>query len=64
MMKVNDFLRYEISLSISYEDYFRSFMMANTSSSQVGAGSFLHSQEVVYGTVEKGRAKGPSFWKD
>ena len=23
MMKVNDFLKYEISLSISYEDYFR-----------------------------------------
>ena len=23
MMKVNDFLKYEISLNISYEDYFR-----------------------------------------
>jgi hypothetical protein len=23
MMKVNDFLKYEITLSISYEDYFR-----------------------------------------
>ena len=59
MMKVNDFLKYEISLNISYEDYFRLiYDNKYLIEARLGSGSRRLCKEIQFmETAEKSRSK-------
>ena len=62
MMKVNDFLKYEISLNISYEDYFR--LIYDTKyliEARLGPIGRLSQRNQFMGTAEKSRSKSRSM---
>ena len=67
MMKVNDFLRYEISLSISYEDYFRLiYDNKYLIEARLGPDRTFIAKKSVYGNSRKKAVQKAVqwFWKD
>ena len=67
MMKVNDFLRYEISLSISYEDYFRLiYDNKYLIEARLGSDRTFIAKKSVYGNSRKKAVQKAVqwFWKD
>ena len=67
MMKVNDFLRYEISLSISYEDYFRLIYDGKyLIEARLGPDRSFIAKKSVYGNSRKKAVQKAVqwFWKD
>ena len=67
MMKVNDFLRYEINLSISYEDYFRLiYDNKYLIEARLGPDRTFIAKKSVYGNSRKKAVQKAVqwFWKD
>jgi len=67
MMKVNDFLKYEISLSISYEDYFRLiYDNKYLIEARLGPDRTFIAKKSIYGNSRKKAVQKAVqwFWKD
>ena len=67
MMKVNDFLKYEISLSISYEDYFRLiYDNKYLIEARLGPDRMFIAKKSIYGNSRKKAVQKAVqwFWKD
>jgi len=67
MMKVNDFLKYEISLNISYEDYFRLiYDNKYLIEARLGPNRTFIAKKSIYGNSRKKAVHKAVqwFWKD